>query len=258
MRLIRTHRWVTAWLIAGGVLALLLLANSIRDYLFVWRILAVQQVRHQLSEHVVALEQRLRRSPTPELSPLEIADGRDGQRDRQAAVDRASEAGRQRAGASAGAAGAPLFSSEDESAHFRNRQALYKVVPAPVGEAVVEVFPLRSAGLAALSPDARNRAPRPPRRSLVVVEIAAPLVVRDASVIWPIRRNLAINCSGALALLATVVIAGLGFRSYAPRQAPRAAAGDRPPGAVRAAAFFSSARPGTPSGWRPSTGRPSR
>ena len=45
--------------------------------------------------------------------------------------------------------------------------------------------------------------------------MAAPLVVRDASAIWPIRRNLAINCSGALALLGTVVIAGLGFRSYA-------------------------------------------
>jgi sigma-B regulation protein RsbU (phosphoserine phosphatase) len=45
--------------------------------------------------------------------------------------------------------------------------------------------------------------------------MAAPLVVRDAAGIWPIRRNLLINCSGALALLATVVIAGLGFRSYA-------------------------------------------
>ena len=49
----------------------------------------------------------------------------------------------------------------------------------------------------------------------MVVEIAAPFAVRDASVIWPIRRNLLVNCSGALALLATVVIAGLGFRSYA-------------------------------------------
>jgi sigma-B regulation protein RsbU (phosphoserine phosphatase) len=48
----------------------------------------------------------------------------------------------------------------------------------------------------------------------VVVEIATPLVVRDASVIWPIRRNLLINCTGALALLAAVVAAGVGFRSY--------------------------------------------
>ena len=115
-----------------------------------------------------------------------------------------------------GSAGARLFSTEDESAHFRNREPLYKVVPASVGETVVEVFPLRSVRPGALPRRrSRHRAPRPPRRTLVVVEIAAPLAVRDASVIWPIRRNLAINCSGALALLATVVIAGLGFRSYA-------------------------------------------
>ena len=43
-------RWVTAWLVAGGVLAVLLFANSIRDYPFVWRILAVQQVRQELSQ----------------------------------------------------------------------------------------------------------------------------------------------------------------------------------------------------------------
>ncbi len=115
-----------------------------------------------------------------------------------------------------GSAGARLFSSEEESAHFRNREPLYKVVPAPGGEAVVEAFPVYSSGLA-VPPPPRPPGPGPstPRRSLVIVEVAAPLVVRDASVIWPIRRNLVINCSGALALLATVVIAGLGFRSYA-------------------------------------------
>jgi hypothetical protein len=42
--------------------------------------------------------------------------------------------------------------------------------------------------------------PSPGARSRLIVEIAAPLVVRDASIIWPIRRNLVINCSGALAL----------------------------------------------------------
>jgi sigma-B regulation protein RsbU (phosphoserine phosphatase) len=48
-----------------------------------------------------------------------------------------------------------------------------------------------------------------------MVEIALPLGVQDPSVIRPIRWNLALNGSGALALLATVVVAGLGFRSYA-------------------------------------------
>jgi sigma-B regulation protein RsbU (phosphoserine phosphatase) len=48
-----------------------------------------------------------------------------------------------------------------------------------------------------------------------MLEIAMPLTALDQSVFWPIRRNLFINCSGALALLVTVVVAGLGFRSYA-------------------------------------------
>ena len=67
-----TYRWVTVWLIAGAVLALLLLANSVRDYLFVWRILAVQQARRELSQQMVALEQKIRRSSTPGPSLLEL------------------------------------------------------------------------------------------------------------------------------------------------------------------------------------------
>jgi len=213
--LARTYRWVTAWLIAGVVLALLLLANSIRDYLFVWRILAVQQVRQELSQQVVDFEQKLRRSTTPGLSPLELL---------PEAIDGASakllwiEIRRPDGSVLArrGSSGGRLFSSEEESTRFRNREPLYKVVPTSVGVTVVEVFPVYSSGLAVLPPKTPPAAALPtPRRSLVVVEVAAPLAVRDPSVVWPIRRNLLINCSGALALLATVVIAGLGFRSYA-------------------------------------------
>jgi hypothetical protein len=206
---------VTAWLIAGAVLALLLLANSIRDYRFVWRILAVQQVRQELSRQMVALEQRLRRPSAPAPPALELL---------AVALDDASDEPlwieiRRPDGsvlARRGSPGARSFSSEDESAAFRSRGHLYKIVPVSDGEAVVEAFPLYSSALA-VSPAAGPPASAPsmPRRSLVVVEIAAPFAVRDASVIWPIRRNLLINCSGALALLTTVVIAGLGFRSYA-------------------------------------------
>ena len=72
-----------------------------------------------------------------------------------------------------------MLSDDGQSARFRSREPLYKVVPAPPGDAVVEAFSVYGSGLAG-----------------------------------PIRRNLVINCTGALALLATVVIAGLGFRSY--------------------------------------------
>lgn len=212
--LARTYRWVTAWLIAGAVLALLLLANSIRDYLFVSRLLTVQQVRQELSQYVVALEQKLRRSPTPASSPLELlADATDSAPDKPLWIEIRRPDGSVLA--RRGSAGARLFSSDEESAHFRNRQALYRIVPAPDGESVVEVFPLYASGLAVLPPPTTSASgPSTARRSLVVVEVAAPLVVRDASVIWPIRRNLVINCSGALALLAAVVAAGRGFRSY--------------------------------------------
>ena len=205
---------MTAWLITGAVLALLLLANSIRDYLFVWRLLAVQQVRHELSQQVVALEQQFRR-PSADPSPLRLlADAIDGAAEKPLWIEiRRPDGG---VLARRGSPGARLLSNEEESAHFRTRQALYGVVPAAGGEAVVEVFPVYATGLVVLPPPTTaGSGPSTARRSLVVVEIAAPLVVRDPAVIWPIRRNLAINCSGALALLATVVIAGLGFRSYA-------------------------------------------
>jgi hypothetical protein len=208
-RLTRTYRWVAAWLVAGAVLALLLLANSIRDYLFVWRLLAVQQVRRELSQHVVALEQRLRRAPPSITVPSELlAEVTDAAPEEPLWTELRSPEGLVLA--RRGSPGVRAFSKEDEASHFRNRQALYKIVSEPTGEVVVEAFPV-------FSGQGRLSSPGPPagRPSPMVVEVASPLVVRDQAAIWPIRRNLAINCSGALGLLATVVIAGFGFRSYA-------------------------------------------
>ena len=74
----RTRRWVNAWLIAAALLAVLLVANSVRDYVRVWRILAIQQVRHQIAQYVVDLEQRLRRSPTPTLLSSEVLTSESG------------------------------------------------------------------------------------------------------------------------------------------------------------------------------------
>ena len=210
----RTRRWAMAWLFAGAVLAVLLLANSIRDYLFVSQLLAVQQVRRQLGQQVAALEQKLRRGATGGTSPVEVlAEVMDGAPDTLLWIEIRRPDGS--VVARRGRAGARAFSDDEQSARFRSREPLYKVIPAPPGEAVVEAFSVYGSGLATPPrPPTPGPGPSPGPRSAVIVEIAAPLVVRDASVIWPIRRNLVINCTGALALLATVVIAGLGFRSY--------------------------------------------
>lgn len=214
--LARTYRWVAAWLGAAAVLALLLLANSIRSYLSVWRILAVQQVRQELSRQAVALEQAFRReaAPPPSASAA-LAQLSDSSSENPLWIEMRMPDGTVLA--REGAASPRRFSSEDESTAFRNRQSLYRVLGTPGGgAAVAEVFALRVPLPGLVAPVPPQGATRPPgRRPPLMVEIAAPLLVKDPSVLWPIRRDLAINCSGAIALLATVVISGLGFRSYA-------------------------------------------
>jgi hypothetical protein len=192
----------------------LLLGNSIANYVYVSRLLTVQQVRQALSQQVVAVEQRLRRAPSPETSlPDLLAEATESATDRPLWTEIRRPDGTVLV--RLGSAGERQFSNDEESAHFRNREALYKVVPVPGGEAVVEVFPLFVASLAPPAPATIPASGQStPRRSLVSVEVAAPLAVRDASIIWPVRRNLVINGSAAIALLGAAVAAGLGFRTY--------------------------------------------
>jgi hypothetical protein len=205
-RSVRIYRWVIAWLCVSAVIALLLLANSIRDYRFVSRLIATQQVRHQMSQHAAALERQLRQDPLT----------------RETAVNSLIEAGgnpvwielRSPDGKvleHVGGAAQRLFSEDEEHNHARNHEPLYSVVATTAGDVVVEVFAIRApAAPIAANPPTQSGPPAP-----MMLEIAMPLSSVDQSNFWPIRRNLLINCSGALALLVMVVVAGLGFRSYA-------------------------------------------
>ena len=207
----RIYRWVTAWLITGAVIAQLLLANSIRDYLFVSRWIATEEVRHHMSQHVAAVEQQLRRNTQATGTSLSaLMEGAD----RTAWVELRDPAGHvlEHKGAVAG----KLFSPDEERSHFVNREPLFKVVTTPAGDVVVEVFPIHVGGTvgptsALGSPQLGQSGPRAP----LLLEIGIPLSSVNGSAPWAIRRNLIINCAGALALFATVMLAGLGFRSYA-------------------------------------------
>jgi len=190
----------------SAVIALLLLANSIRDYRFVSQLIATQQVRHQMSQHAAALERQLRQDPLT----------------REAGVKSLMEAGGNpvwielrgpdgKVLEHAGWAAQRLFSEDEEHTHARNHEPLYRVVATAAGDVVVEVFAIRApAAPIPANPPVQSGPPAP-----MMLEIATPLSSVDQSNFWPIRRNLLINCSGALALLVTVVVAGLGFRSYA-------------------------------------------
>jgi hypothetical protein len=206
----RIYRWVTVWLSLSAAIALLLLANSIRDYFFVARLIATQQIRHEMSQRAASLERELRQDPTS----------------RASAVASLVEAGghpiwtelRGPDGTVLEHAGGPsqrVFSGDEYRRHARDHEPLYKVVITANAEVVVELFPIRApanpfpAG-PPIHTGVHNGPPSP-----MILEIAMPLSDVDQSNFWPIRRNLFINCSGALALLVTVVVAGFGFRSYA-------------------------------------------
>jgi len=205
-RSVTIYRWVTAWLWISAVIAILLLANSVRDYRFVSRFIATEQVRHQMSQHAAALERQLRQDPLT----------------RGSAVNSLMEAGGNpvwielrgldgKVLQHAGEAAQPLFSEDEEHTHARNHEPLYRVVATAAGDVVVEVFAIHApAAPIPANPPAQPGPPVP-----MMLEIATPLSSVDQSNFWPIRRNLLINCSGAFALLVTVVVAGLGFRSYA-------------------------------------------
>jgi hypothetical protein len=210
----KTYLWVSAWLIAGAVLAILLLANSIRDYQLVSKIIDTEQVRHETNQHVAALEQRLRLNALgtgPRLKSLidDIAESGD----RPAWIELRAIDGSLLE--SSGKTGGPSFSQDEVATHSRNHESLFKVVATSLGDIVVEVFPVHLPTIPiSVNPAAPPiHVPSGPA-TLLALEIAMPLDSVVHPVFWPILLNLIINCAVALALIATVVLAGLGFRSY--------------------------------------------
>lgn len=201
------YRWVIVWLSIGCVIAILLLANAVRDYMFVSRLLATQQVRHQMAQIAAQVEQQLRRGVSTSNT---LQDTFGGKPPEGAFINLRAPDGTliEHVG---GSFPASWFSLEEEHDAFSRRQQLFRTLSTQNGDLVTEVFPLHPARRPMAAP-AGSLAADPPRPLLL--EIAQPLKDADTSVLAPIRRNLVINLAAALSLLATVVLAGLGLRSY--------------------------------------------
>lgn len=206
----RSYRWVSIWLGVGVLFALLLLGNSVRDYLFVARVLSIQQARRQVTLRIAALERNLRENWAPATSSLqvlteEMATGSQRPiwivlRDMDGHVIEQS-----------GTPERQVFTHDQEVSHFHDREPLFDVIPTARGEAVVEVFPVH----AGFPRQPEGTSPGPRRGGpFISAEVAMPLISAEATSLWPIRRNLAINVAAALALLLTVGLTAWGFRSY--------------------------------------------
>lgn len=209
----RLYRWLKIWLAAGALLALLLLANSFRDYRFVSRLLAAQQVHQQTNQVMVRFEQQLRNNWKPgdsrltllnelferaQLQPLWVSlRDQDGN-----LLENRGDAHR-------------VFTLTEEVAAFRNHVPLYRITKMDGQQVVAEAFAIFLPRSRAQGPPASGAPPSgAPPRSILVVDMATPLRFADPSVLAPQHWNLFVNSSGALALLGSVLIAGVLLRAY--------------------------------------------
>ncbi len=204
------YRWVRIWLWVGGVLSLLLVVNSARDYLFVSHLIAVQQTRHEVNQRVYAFERDLRTNPQVSSRAALLTQELESLPDRAAWI-----VIRDNDGHVLEQAGTPErapFTAAQEEEHFRTHEPLFSSFKTSRGPVVDEMFlvfpgPPRT-------PPAGAGVPGRGRRESLAIEIAMPVRSADAASLWPIRRNLLINIASAVALLLTVFLTWRGFRSY--------------------------------------------
>jgi hypothetical protein len=200
------YRWVIVWLSIGCVIALLLTANAVRDYFFVSRLLAIQQVRHQMTQIAAQVGQHLRRNP---LAPGTLQSSLAGSAIGEASINLRSGDGTLLEHLGGSFPPSSFSIGEEHTALFR-REPLVRAVSTPGGDLVVEAFPLHSVGRpSSASLPAAPAGPKP-----LFLEISLPLKDADTTVLAPIRRNLIINLAAALSLLATALLAAVGLRSY--------------------------------------------
>ncbi len=207
------YRWFRVWILLGIGLAILLLVNSIWNYFLVSQRVLVEQVRRDLSRQIAGLDRRVQEGGPRTVKDLgsrieQVRQENDGKmawihvRDGEGAIL-----------ARAGLEVAPAFQAELVRSRFRERQPTFKTLQTNAGQVVVEAFPFRLplvVGLVAQQASAKE--PRPPRQ-LGILEVAVFLDSARAA-FWPLRRNLIINCSAALALLVSLTVMGVRFGSY--------------------------------------------
>jgi hypothetical protein len=207
------QRWFSVFTGLGFALGLLVLGNSAFNYIWVSQRIVVDQVRKDLSAQAVTVDKVLQDArPANRAAAVELLE-----RVRTASDGRIAwiqlRDNRDMTLAGVGLDVEPTFSADVVRSRMRGRQPIFETRTTGAGRVVVEAFPLRmpeaarpsSIRLAAYEPVAA-------RSAFGVVEIAA--YMNGAGNLWPLQRNLLINSSAALALMASLVMMRIRFKAY--------------------------------------------
>jgi serine phosphatase RsbU (regulator of sigma subunit) len=206
-----SEQWFPLGIGLGVVLAVGLLANSVANYVFLSQRVQVDQLRRDVAEQVARLDADLQSTPNQSHLPAVLgrAQSRAGGRLAWIALRDTNDALLARTGLDVPAS----FTAEQVRAQLRARKSAFTTRKTEQGEVVVEAFVLRlpATGQTVRFQPASYAAPA--TRPVALLEVGARLDGTDGR-LWPLRRNLLINCSGAIALLATLLVIRARFRSY--------------------------------------------
>ena len=197
----RRYPWLKLSLAVGAALALTLLVNSINQYRYVSGRVITHHLQQEARKQIVALEQRVRRSESVDLARM-VEETRKENEGKLAWI-RVLNADDAVIAASGEASGAPL-SGEKIRSRLSNRETITEVRETVNGPVLVTVAAFRVM---------QGPPPAPGRRRPHLMEMALYMDSADA-IFWPLRRNLIINCSAALALLGALLVMSLRFPVY--------------------------------------------
>jgi len=207
------NRWFQIGVFAGVSIAVLLIANSVSNYVHASQKIPTEILRRDAASRVMRLDQRIRTTgltASANLNDLLAASLREG-RGRLAWIQVRDSNGN--VVGHAGADAAPTFSLHAVESKFREGQPVYAVKKTNAGDVLVEAFPIRlqtAAKTVAFRMVDFTASEATPATG--VVEIASFLNLNGA--LAPLRRNLIINTSGGLALLAALLVLAYFFRAY--------------------------------------------
>lgn len=215
--------WFKASLVAGTSLAVLLLVQSVTNYIYVSRRLVVEQTQRDAHRQVASLErQAMQMHLDDRLQLASLLDELQKEEDRRCAWIRVVGVDGQIV-AQAGRPTSRNSSDERVQSPPRNRPPVWDVREGEKGRVLVEVVPIRlppaivgrlpEPGPPSSMPALPGARPRPRGPGPARVEIALYLEGSLAA-FWPLRRNMILNCSAAVALLASMILLGFRIRPY--------------------------------------------
>lgn len=228
----KIYGWFQLWIGLGLALAILLLVSSISTYVMVSRRMIVDHLRRDLASQVAMLDQQVRRGAIQNPAQLEAMLRQTQERSNGRIAWIQIRNGEGMPISQAGSPITPLssnvsstvfanassnalsdvFSNQEVRSHIENREPMFKTLDTDSGRLLVDISPFRLPTMT-LAEFPASAEPGRTSRQFGTIEIGA-FLEGESAALWPLKRNLMIDSSAALALFISLLVIALRLRSY--------------------------------------------